>query len=412
MALHLFRSKAKQGTQTDLPTPASPEDQFRSPFTDQREDAPDNWARPVSREAAGNTASQTQPVQRVSWQDTGYHMEATAADYTPALDEHNDPGYVTPEAPDWHDDPFRDSAVDPGLRGQRSKAVENLSGPFFEETAMHPSQATGAAPGQTTGVRPAQRPRFSLRALANPGSRVLPKVALILGVLAIIGLCIYNTALQIVSISVEGNVTISDEEIIRLSGIKPGDNVLTLNDEKICAGIQTNSYLVYNGITRNSFQNIVISVREREPAAYINYCGLIYIIDNRGALLAMSDDTDHPPELLRLEGVEIRNAPMGEKIIPTSAERLNLYTTIMLELKAMQAEKQIVELYVSDMDNLYIGTKDGFSVYLGTSQDLHAKLRSMILTLEELRERRCASGTVDVSTPASPNYIPETSPVS
>ena len=48
----------------------------------------------------------------------------------------------------------------------------------------------------------------------------------------------------------------------------------------------------------------------------------------------------------------------------------------------------------------------GFSVRLGTSERLHAKLRSLLLTEAELVGRGYASGSIDVSSPEKPTYIP------
>ena len=77
---------------------------------------------------------------------------------------------------------------------------------------------------------------------------------------------------------------------------------------------------------------------------------------------------------------------------------------IVVYLGAMD---QILELDLSDMDNLFLVSTDGYSVRLGNSENLHAKLRAMLMTLDWLRQEGYGAGTVDVSVPVNPTYIPE-----
>ena len=67
----------------------------------------------------------------------------------------------------------------------------------------------------------------------------------------------------------------------------------------------------------------------------------------------------------------------------------------------------MVELDMSDMDSIFLTTSDDYIVRLGDSTDMHAKLRAMILTIEYLRANGHGEGTVDVSVPVYPSYIPD-----
>ena len=149
-------------------------------------------------------------------------------------------------------------------------------------------------------------------------------------------------------------------------------------------------------------------MQERTPAAYISYCGILYIMDSRGMVLYSSDDADNPPDLLRLEGLNIRSCGVGRKIALLNDTQLNIYMEVMRELKALKMTDTVSELYVSDVDNIYLGTADGFSVRMGSSSRIHAKLRALLLTHDALIYLEKGAGTIDVSTPEYPTYIPET----
>ena len=401
----IFDKLTRKGSQTNPPVPKNPEDKFRSPFTDQREEAPDNWARPAKKQEPNEPARpgtiRMEAQSSYNWQAQGYHMEQTPSDLVEPLDASNDPGYVTPKETDWYEDPFRDNAVDPGLRVQRSEAVEDANSPFYNG-AVH----AGLGQNTTGSMMPVKGKRgFGSRT----GSRIWLRVSLIVAVLIIIGAVFYTTALRVTTIDVEGNVRVPTEQIIALSGIRKNANVLTIlrNDSAIREAIERNPYLVFNSVKTLSPQHVVISVREREEAAYINYCGIYYVIDNRGFLLREVYNADDRPNLMRLEGLEVKNAIAGNRITVTDESKLDLYVTIMIELKAMKKLQQVTELYLTDMDNLYLATSDGYSVRLGRSDDLHAKLRAMFLTVDKLKEMQYAQGTIDVSVPESPTYIPE-----
>lgn len=80
-----------------------------------------------------------------------------------------------------------------------------------------------------------------------------------------------------------------------------------------------------------------------------------------------------------------------------------------MELKAMGMEKDISVLYLTDPESIYLGTTSGFSVRMGGSERIHAKLRSLQLVLEKLVNEGYPEGTIDVSTPDVPTYIPSSS---
>ena len=62
---------------------------------------------------------------------------------------------------------------------------------------------------------------------------------------------------------------------------------------------------------------------------------------------------------------------------------------------------------LADQDNLLMELRSGHSVRLGSSDNLHAKLKSLKYTARELTGRTDTTGTIDVSDPENPTYIPE-----
>ena len=106
-------------------------------------------------------------------------------------------------------------------------------------------------------------------------------------------------------------------------------------------------------------------------------------------------------------GLNIRRCKLGETVQLQSDRQMSVYTELLVELKVMSALNDVSELDLSDMDNLFLVSRDGYTVRLGDSSGLHAKLRAMLLTREHLSATGHSGGTIDVSTPVNPTYTPD-----
>lgn len=359
------KRRSQHQTSPELPWQGVPQDTdpFRSPFTDQREDAPDNWARfssrvpqesgtnpPISHQQTGanawqqtgsNTAATGQPAQP-NWQDTGYHMEPIPVDDTQPLNAKNDKDYVMPLP------------------------------------------------------RKPINPRFWLCVCAVA-------VAVV-----VIPVTIFSFVFTIRKIDVQGNVTIPDQEIIRLSGVKLGESVMKLDEKQIRDGIHQNSYLVYAGVTRVSPSEIILRVREREPVAYI-FNSNFFVVDNRGNLLYTVEDINNPPPLIEVKGIEVVYGLPGYRLKVEQPQDLTVYAELMLEMKALKLLDQIREIDLTNLTNIYLVTKSGLTVHMGGSESIHDKIRAITLALNALSSREDIPfpGTLDVSNPADSPYVPD-----
>ena len=338
----------------------------------------------------GQTGGQT-PVQPGGWQQPAPQ---------PGMPETPQPGGawqqpVPPQGQPWQSappDPFDEPGDAPELRQARSDNLYDRDRTFWHNV--------GDMQAATTPVpaRPASR----------QDGHALRWMILIVAVVVAAGFLVCGTVFRVRDITVEGNSTISAEEVIRLSGITEGMNTLALDQEAVERGIESNRYLSFVCVDVKLPDKLVIQVRERTPAAVIKYCGILYTADNRGMILEESLDTDMShPGLVAMEGMDIRVCEVGRQLVLNKSAQMEVYATALLEMKVMGAMDQILELDLSDMDNLFLVSTDGYSVRLGNADNLHAKLRAMLMTLDWLRQEGYGAGTVDVSVPVNPTYIPE-----
>lgn len=349
---------------------------------------------------------QRQPGDDTGWQEAGYHMETSRCESAPPVNDQNDTGFQhsAGDGP-WRQDPFEDGAVDRGLSEERSEELDKRQSPFWQSQPTPPPEQV---------IEREQRHK----------SVVLEKVRRKIGVNArvlIYGLCSLLAVIllyggycaihyRITEIDVEGNSYIPKERVIELSGLKVGTNLLTLDEkaaERIGQAISRERYLVFVGLKKYEPNRVVIHVRERTPVAYMNTNGIVYVLDASGMVLEEDRQGTMRPVLMRLEGLDVRTCRVGSRVDVNQQLQFDIYMTVSMEAKAMSLGEVNSALYVTDTNNLYLVTADGFTVRLGNSSRIHAKLRSMNLVREALVARGEHSGTIDVSTPAEPTWIPE-----
>lgn len=296
--------------------------------------------------------------------------------------------------------PFEEPAEAPELRNVRSDNLYSRDDRFWKHVEEL-EQPMSMAPAQDTGRQ----------VKAGPDGHTLRWVLLILGVMALVGLVVYSAVFRVRSIYVEGARNIPVQEVIRLSGITEGMNTFAIDDNAVERGIESNRYLSFVCVDKQLPDKVVLQVKERTQAAAVKYCGILYILDNRGMILEEAvENLEAWDHLVAVEGLGIKSCRVGETIGLHHVEQMKIYTELMVELKVMGALDDVKELDLTNVDNLFLVSRDGYSVRMGNAEKLHAKLRSMLLTRDHLNQSgyQNKGGTIDVSAPINPTYIPET----
>ena len=289
--------------------------------------------------------------------------------------------------PIWATGMFDDREA-PELREARSENLENRESDFWKD----PERRT-AAQQRAKHQKAAQR-------------RGVTALIILLAVLAL-GAFFLLSAFQVRTIRVEGNVDISDAEIIQRAGIALGQSTFSLDERSVSARIEADRYLSFVCMEVTWPDQVVLKVRERQPAAYVRYNGILFTLDNRGMVLEESLNTEMDnTALMNVGGLQPKRCEVGRELISADGERMAIFRELLVEARVLSCTADIRELNLSDKENLSLVTATGFSVRLGDADRLHAKLRSMLLTEAELIGRGYSSGSIDVSSPEKPTYIP------
>ena len=342
--------------------------------------------------------------------------------------------------------PFDEPDEAPELLELRSENVREKSGDFWQEQ----KEQTGYI--STAGAR---RRRAAEKQNRKQKSGKLSVFFLkVLGIVILIAIIVVSILFfgvyRIREIRVEGNDRISAGDVITLSGIRKGDSILTLNEEKISErlisgaksrGKDNQNYflLEFRYIKREMPGTVIIAVKEKEPCCWVDLRGIIYVLDKqRSVIWEIHDREQAPSNLVEVKGLKVKSGSRaGQTLVMESSVQQRIFDDLFLEMKVIEyrdenetdetrKNKPIYHLIreidlgnaVRDKDPVVLmETRAGYVVNMGDCRSsrpeenrIHAKLRALLLVQEELIRMGKTGGTIDVKTPESPYYA-ETSGV-
>ncbi|MFQ8602652.1 MAG: cell division protein FtsQ/DivIB [Anaerovoracaceae bacterium] len=112
-------------------------------------------------------------------------------------------------------------------------------------------------------------------------------------------------------IAVAGNNEISDEEIIKLSKIKTGENLFDVHPWFAQRRIKKNLYIEDVNVDRKLPNKIVITVKERSGKAQFSYGKKYVVADNDGMVL---DITKEAQKVTLVENIKVNKAELKKDI--------------------------------------------------------------------------------------------------
>ena len=313
--------------------------------------------------------------------------------------------------------PFEEPESAPELLEARSSNVSNHTGSFWSDQGTTGYQySTEEMKRQTAGT--------GLRRKNSRERQVPVRTLLIAAALMVTAfLVIYFGVFRIREIRVIGNSEISSADIIRFSGIRRGDSILRLSEKEteqrlnaaaVSAAVEYGNYNYYRVqfryLEKELPGTVTIAVREREACCFVTWCGIMYEMDKNGTVLYETEDPAMRDQVMLVEvkGLDIRSgAHVGQTIVLSSASQELVFRDLFLEMKVLGCTDQIREADLSNTSSLLLMTRDNFTVALGNSESLHAKLRSMLLVRSKLAEMGKTSGSISVSNPETPYYSPD-----
>ena len=266
--------------------------------------------------------------------------------------------------------------------------------------AHRPAMPPGGNYQQPVTQQPSRQPQPPRK------GRGLKTILFLMALMVVVGIVLQSTLFRVRTISVYGNVNLSKEDVIIQSGLSEGQNIFAINKAQVESRINANRYLKYQSLRREYPDAVTLVVYERVPCASLQSLGIQYTIDKTGMVLEQTEQLTPMEGLVVLTGVQVDQAVVGRSLILKNEKQLSAVENILYELETKGMLNEISELNVSDLDNLYLVSMDGFSIRLGAREQIGAKLISFSAVHKELLLQGYTGGTIDVSAPIYPTYIP------
>ena len=194
-----------------------------------------------------------------------------------------------------------------------------------------------------------QRPREMTRPVKR-GRRRIVFFAVLIGVLITAILITVLPQFYIKQIEITGCKEISQEELLKSSGLTAGEHLF----KNLGGGIIQLFTLRYGNIEKELRRNypyindikiqiafpskILVTVDEREKIGYVEIPDGYAVIDTDGYVVELSDGTA-PTGVPLMEGLPVRSCALGEKIDMTEGKGLNTCITVLSAVLAADENK-------------------------------------------------------------------------
>ncbi len=192
-----------------------------------------------------------------------------------------------------------------------------------------------------------------------------PFLTLFIIVLVIVGavLLLKSSIFSVTEIRVEGNRYFTPSQVIDLSGVETGKNLIfEVKSRAAVKNLLTSPYVRNAKITKKLPGTVLIELEEREEYAAVASGGSYIVIDPEGTVLRTADEE---PKITVLEGIEVASAEEGKPLKAQQSYMLTGTLKILEEtgkidfyFKKIYFSSAVVKAYI--YDHYYCeGTPDG-----------------------------------------------------
>jgi cell division protein FtsQ len=228
----------------------------------------------------------------------------------------------------------------------------------------------------------------TLRDRATRRTKTIAVVALPLILVAAFALASYTSLFATRDIRIEGAVTLTREDVLRLAGIGPGTNVFHLDADAVAGALVADPWIATASVERHLPGTVVIRLQEREPIARSTTGSTTVVLAGDGVALPGAS-ADGLPEIRASVGELSDDARAGAARALAALERI---------LRA-----RVATVVVEPSGELVMDLAGDLTVHYGSPGDdaakataLHAVLAWAAAQDEPLRE-------VDVTVPEAPS---------
>jgi len=214
--------------------------------------------------------------------------------------------------------------------------------------------------------------------------------------------------LRVLEINIEGSNRYTDDEILAVSGLEFGDNLLFMNGDRISSNIrEAKPFVIDVSVTRMPPSGVLIEIYESNALARVLFEGEIYIIDSSGRVLeVVGAGQANIASLIEVRGVNPENPAPGNIL---RSSRLDADTRIQAMKEVLSLLEQedfyhnITYIDVSNITNIHLGYEDIYRVIFGGLSNVRVNMSRLESAINDARLLNPnVSGDINMTNPDSP----------
>lgn len=236
-------------------------------------------------------------------------------------------------------------------------------------------------PGMTPSYEAPTRP-LRLRRYIRP-------TLLVVGLVALVYLIFGSHLFNVHTIKSNGNKTLTNDELNRqtrilLKSSLLGNNWLFTNTKAIAAQLKSQNYQLGTVVIRKRLPtDLLIQVEERQPSLTWKSADKTYILSEEGKAFTILQKSD--PQLPLI--IDRTNLPveMGDQVVPKTFVKFAVEIFNGLKRQAIAIEEASVTESTSE---LYIKTKNGYTIKFDTERTATDQLNDLDILLNSLKKQK------------------------
>ncbi len=225
-------------------------------------------------------------------------------------------------------------------------------------------------------------------------------------IVCIAGIFLSAKVLRVTSVTVNGLVTLKAADVAQLAGLDIGRSYLGIDENRVKENVESNRYLVFESLEKRFPNTVILNVRERVARANLMVMGVTYVLDEDGMVLERENTVSLDNGLPTVTGMQAREVRVGRIIAAQKDSQLEGMHEVLDELILQGCITEISEINLSSMDSIYLSTRDGYTVDIGGTSEVRAKIGTMRAVLSKLREMGKNGGVIDATVPGEATYSP------
>lgn len=252
---------------------------------------------------------------------------------------------------------------------------------------------------------PNKRRRPSRRRRRGSLAPLLRVMSLLLAAVAIVAAL--TLFFKVDQVLVTGSGRYTQEEIVSVTGVERGDNLILLDKYRMAQNIYTRlPYISEVRIHRKLPDTLVVDVTETAAAAVIRGEGSWWLINAQGKLL---EEVSAPGGWIRISGLTVQDPVLSQPM--SLAEGGNLSQERLLELLEALESRGMLErtgaIDAGDSGCLVLEYDDRFQVKLSYTADFGFKMDALLVGVSELEPNERGTFLMNMKDDSRIHFIQE-----